>query len=308
MKNFGNKLDNDETSAGVVVANEYNSIFNEAKGAVTPFLELNELDNQQLGKAIDIASKAMFYNDIGSPNAVHLTRGATAEQIETLFDGMVVMFSPSNANTGASTLKVNGLGAKAMKFNDSALVAGMLILGVKYIAVYKLSDDSFHIDILSGDSIYYRRSEIDSLVSEASVVGSILTMPVNVIPSGYLECNGAAISRSSFSDLFGVVGTTFGAGDGSATFNVPDWRGEFLRGWDNGRGIDSGRGIATFQGDVFKAHSHSGALNNAASSPQYGLVGGSTYHVGTTGVQGTGATGSTETRPRNWSVMYCIKF
>ena len=149
MKNFGNKIDNDETSAGVVVASEYNSAFNELKKAVEIYLRLNELDNQQLGKAIDIASKAMFYNDEGTPNAVHLTRGATNEKIETLFDGMLVFFSPANANTATSTLKVNGLTPKVMKFNNSALVAGTLVVGAKYIAVYKLSDDSFHIDAVA---------------------------------------------------------------------------------------------------------------------------------------------------------------
>lgn len=42
------------------------------------------------------------------------------------------------------------------------------------------------------------------------------------VPSGFLECNGAAVSRSTYSALFAVVGTTYGAGDGSSTFNVPD--------------------------------------------------------------------------------------
>lgn len=106
-------------------------------------------NNIQLAASIDKASKALFYNDVGTPNAVHLTRGATNEQVETLFDGMVVFFSPANQNTGGATLKVNDLAAKPMKFNDSALQAGMLLIGVKYIAVYQLSDDSFHIDVVA---------------------------------------------------------------------------------------------------------------------------------------------------------------
>jgi len=42
------------------------------------------------------------------------------------------------------------------------------------------------------------------------------------VPSGFLECNGAAVSRSTYADLFAIVGTTYGSGDGSTTFNVPD--------------------------------------------------------------------------------------
>ena len=61
-------------------------------------------------------------------------------------------------------------------------------------------------------------------------------------PTGWLIANGAAISRTTYSDLFATIGTTYGAGDGSSTFNIPDLRGEFIRGWDGGRGIDSGRG------------------------------------------------------------------
>ena len=66
-------------------------------------------------------------------------------------------------------------------------------------------------------------------------------------PSGYLKCNGAAVSRTTYADLFAEIGTAFGAGDGSSTFNVPDFRGEFVRGWDDSRGVDSGRNFATLK-------------------------------------------------------------
>ena len=52
--------------------------------------------------------------------------------------------------------------------------------------------------------------------------GIIIPWTSTSVPSGFLECTGAAVSRSTYSDLFAVVGTTYGAGDGSSTFNIPD--------------------------------------------------------------------------------------
>jgi microcystin-dependent protein len=77
--------------------------------------------------------------------------------------------------------------------------------------------------------------------------GTIETWSTNVCPTGYLECSGQAVSRATYADLFNVLGTSFGAGDGSTTFNLPDLRGEFIRGWDHGRSIDSGRSFGSSQ-------------------------------------------------------------
>lgn len=61
-------------------------------------------------------------------------------------------------------------------------------------------------------------------------VGSILWYTGENVPTGYLLCDGSAVSRTDYADLFSVVGTTFGAGDGSTTFNLPDLRAKFIRG------------------------------------------------------------------------------
>lgn len=69
--------------------------------------------------------------------------------------------------------------------------------------------------------------------------GLVSAWAVNSQPYGWLECNGSAISRTNYARLFDQIGTTFGAGNGTTTFNIPDLRGEFIRGWDNGRGVDN---------------------------------------------------------------------
>ena len=70
--------------------------------------------------------------------------------------------------------------------------------------------------------------------------GAVIFVAMDTAPSGYLKANGDAISRTTYADLFTAIGTTFGVGDGSTTFNLPDMRGEFARRWDDGRGVDSG--------------------------------------------------------------------
>ena len=86
--------------------------------------------------------------------------------------------------------------------------------------------------------------------------GSVFCMAVATVPSGYLECNGAAVSRTTYAALFAVIGTQYGSTN-SSNFRVPDLRGEFVRGFDNGRGADSGRSIASSQGASNASHNHS---------------------------------------------------
>ena len=133
--------------------------------------------------------------------------------------------------------------------------------------------------------------------------GMVMTASNGVISAGFLECNGATLSRSTYSSLFSAIGTIYGAGDGSTTFRIPDLRGEFIRGVDSGRGVDIGRNIGTFQADDFKAHSHKfigGGFQNGGASGAYGD--GGSYNQDTTVV------GAADTRPRNIAMMFVIKY
>lgn len=125
-------------------------------------------------------------------------------------------------------------------------------------------------------------------------------------PTGWLKANGAAVSRIAYADLFAAIGTTFGAGDGFNTFNLPDLRGEFVRGLDDGRGADPGRVLGSWQPDAFKSHEH--ATWNRAVDIKTSTGAG---HYSVTASQ-SGATGSAgtadETRPRNVALLACIKF
>ena len=140
--------------------------------------------------------------------------------------------------------------------------------------------------------------------------GSVTAYAASTVPTGWLECNGAAISRTTYASLFSIISTTYGAGNGSSTFNLPELRGEFMRGWDNSRGIDSGRGIGNAQAQSIEAHTHtydhrvSGTTRVAKGG--YGENGTTDYGANQT--DNTSSYGSTETRPRNIAMMYIIKF
>lgn len=75
-------------------------------------------------------------------------------------------------------------------------------------------------------------------------------------PAGYLKRNGAAVSRATYARLFAKIGTTYGSGDGSTTFNLPDGRGVFDRGLDEGRGLDPGRALGSYQDSANLSHAH----------------------------------------------------
>lgn len=158
------------------------------------------------------------------------------------------------------------------------------------------------------------------------LTGMIAHFARSAAPPGFLKANGGAYSRTVYARLFGVIGTTFGAGDGSTTFNVPDLRGEFIRGWDDGRGVDSGRTLGSYQAQSTEDHKHESPI--AVSSPSIRTVGQDPFGLGTSqtfvDVLTTSAVSvpdsfsltntiwpasrTGETRPRNVALLACIKF
>lgn len=180
-------------------------------------------------------------------------------------------------------------------------------------------------DGVASDVLMTPERTLDSIKYNAVPVGNVEFSARTTAPAGYLYCNGSAVSRATYSRLFSAIGTTFGAGDGSTTFNIPDLRNEFIRGAD----AASSRPVGTTEADAFKSHVHSGTTASAGSHSHSGNVSSgpgtngqvtdsqgvgsnNTFNTGVAGAHThtftTNSVGSSETRPQNVALLPIIKF
>jgi hypothetical protein len=128
-----------------------------------------------------------------------------------------------------------------------------------------------------------KASQLAGGVAPVMPAGVILPFGGATAPTGWLVCDGSQVSRSQYADLFAAIGTAHGAGDGSSTFHLPDFRGRFLRGADSGAERDPDRASRT-------AANSGGAVGDAVGSVQgnatkknsLAVSGGTASHTGTT--------------------------
>lgn len=166
----------------------------------------------------------------------------------------------------------------------------------------------------------------------SAMAGAVMMFARATAPAGWLKANGSAVSRAAYIDLFTAIGVSFGAGDGSTTFNLPDLRGEFPRFTDDGRGIDAGRQVGTAQGFQNADHGHGATMTEAGTHTH---VIPHNYDSGTAGdyISGNDGnnnmpgnasptapagghvhsitilnSGGNEARPRNVALLACIKY
>jgi microcystin-dependent protein len=104
--------------------------------------------------------------------------------------------------------------------------------------------------------------QFNTIALGAPPVGTILAFGGTIAPSGYLFCDGSAVNRITYASLFSLLGTTYGAGDGLTTFNIPDYRGVFIR------GNDQFRTLGSLQAEELLQHSH---LVGSESSHTHGV-------------------------------------
>ena len=157
--------------------------------------------------------------------------------------------------------------------------------------------------------------------------GTVLPFAGGTAPEGWAICDGSTVSRSEYSELYLAIGDSWGNGDGSTTFHLPDMRGRFLRGSTQGMdpldaaerdpdyasrtaansGGNTGDNVGSLQADEFASHNHNilpsgSGTNQGAGSWLQGTVARLSY-----GSLNTGATGGNETRPKNVNINYIIK-
>lgn len=225
------------------------------------------------------------------------------------------------AVAGTDFLAPAAIGVTVQAFDaDLSAVAGLSTNGIMVrtgagTATTRSVTAGAGISVSNGDGVAGNITIASTVAGVPS--GAIMSFAMNTAPTGWLACSGQAVSRTTYASLFAAIGTLYGAGDGSTTFNLPDLRGEFVRGWDNGRGIDTGRVFGSAQLDQLQGHQHSARIaqgvTGVAAGPNEGIWNSGVSPIsnvvldaisdGTNGVPRVGS----ETRPRNRAFLYCIK-
>jgi microcystin-dependent protein len=182
-----------------------------------------------------MASVASFRDDIagaivtgGTSTAYTVTSNQVFDSLAHL-DGKMIAFTPHTTNGATVTLNVDGLGAKPLRSAPSVeLPAGTIVQGTPYLALYNASDAAFY---LHG---FFNNPYTIPIGASIDFWGSTAPNSSFVLPYGQ------AISRTTYSALFALLSTTYGVGDGSTTFNVPDLRGRVIAGKDDMGGVAAG--------------------------------------------------------------------
>ena len=222
-------------------------------------------------------------------------------------------------------------------FDDSPLSGGnglpeylweRLEIGTILMLYNHQSDNhiEFVVNGASVDETGYWRIQVDAINSVADydtdgtysvvilptsgAIGEVIWFADDTVPENFLECDGSEISQTTYALLYGVIGTWWDNSPAGGNFNIPDLRGEFIRGWDNGKGTDSGRVFASSQASANESHSHTvtdrydtTSTNSAASGSGHNL-----RKAAITNNTRTTSTSGSEARPRNYALMPCIRY
>lgn len=201
--------------------------------------------------------------------------------------------------------------------------------------------DDYAGDVLDTDSsatilasfITALEAKINEVGDDILPTGTILAWSTETPPTGFLECDGSSLLRATYADLFAIIGTDYGYAD-ATHFNLPDYRGEFLRGWAHGDTADPDRAtrtdrgdgvvgdhVGTKQDDMYGSHYHYMAADENVSeiystynylAAQGTYLGDNKYILNSTSttptVLRTQSKGSNQTAPQNVNVMFCIKY
>lgn len=188
----------------------------------------------------------------GTGNTITLT---ATSPVSAYTNGIIIRFRALNTNTDKTTVNMNNLGARPIV---KPTVAGIIALSGGEIQAGGIYELVYGQTLNGGGGGWFLSAPTPAPAIPAGMISSF-AMPLP--PEGWLICNGAEVSRTTYSSLFAAIGTWWGAGDDATTFKLPDLRGIFVRGWDNGRGFDSGRSFASQQDSQNKAHNHGGSTS-----------------------------------------------
>jgi phage-related tail fiber protein len=276
----------------------------------------------QLSQAIQ-TGKLIAANATGTANALAANFNPAIAPLSAANNGLTLHLRAAHANTTSTpALAVNGHSAKTIvKGAGVALAPGDIAGAGHWLTLqYDSTLDKWVLQNPYADPTKYVPTGTIHYFAGASA------------PAGYLRADGSAMSRTAYAALFAAIGTTFGVGDGSTTFNLPDLRGEFIRGWDDGREVDAGRTFGSRQAGSLNIGDDGNdvatlAFGNASLAANYGYDAVTLTQLNTDypSRNSTGQNNSTSgaqsngyynnvppywgvSRPRNVALLACIKY
>jgi len=252
-------------------------------------------------------------------NAVNLVN-ASGTALVTSSGSAVTGNGPITATSVSGAINASQITSGTLanaRLNQSPVVTGT-------VTAAGFSGNGAQLTALNGTNISNQTIELNKLVAAVQQalcpVGTILAYAGDTAPAGWLLCNGTSYSTTTHPNLYAAIGVRFGGGAGS--FNVPDFRGRFLRGRDGGQGRDPDRGsrtamntggatgdaVGSIQADAFRSHTHSWLFG--LEQDDSGTGGSHNEFTRTPGsvADSIGFTGGSETRPVNAYVNYIIKY
>lgn len=214
--------------------------------------------------------------------------------------GMLVRFIPANSNTGATTININSIGAKNIYLNGAALIGYEL----RKNCPVQLHYDGTQFNIVAG-----------AHGGDGIPIGQESNRYFSTAPNGHLLCDGSAVSRATYPDLFSVISTTYGVGDGSTTFNLPNAARRVSVGSGgtgtstlaNTVGSTGGAETHTLTTAEMPAHVHTIQHATDGAGGSHFLSGGGSNNT-TVDTLSTGGGGAHNNLPPSMVVYKCIKY
>lgn len=303
----------------------------------TPLTNLNQ---QALGGGLFATSKVGGANNwLGEGVVVHRLQGQSGFQLGYAFGSGKLQFRERSLGAWLNPITVANLDGPAFTGTPTAPTPGAGDRSTRIATTAFVSDNSLRKCAASalpttdvGPVFVVEFGEIWGWVStpnytgyRSSNCGQIAYFSTDQVPMGWLRANGTDASRTAFGGMFSVLGTRFGTGNGVTTFGLPDLRGEFIRGWDDGRLVDPGRVLGTAQaatairmlidnyvgyptGTLAVGMRNVDGILYGAGSDNATVGADSTFYVASTTARG-GANDNTAylVRPRNVALLACIK-
>lgn len=210
------------------------------------------------------------------------------------------------AEGSVTTEKVNNAGISGAKITDGTIATAKIADG--QITTAKIADAQVTTDKIADAAITAAKIAANAAVP----IGAVFHFAASYAPPGYLKCNGDVVPNgngtvqgitANFSALFAIIGSTYGS-----LGKLPDLRGEFVRCWDDSRGVDSGRGIGSWQDQGYQSHAH-GVIDpghghgvsdpghaHGVSDPGHAHLWGTDDSTGASGTNNPDANGGTQWR------------